>query len=315
MHRSLPRLTRALAAAAGVIAVASCGGTEPNGNVKDYFSAVQAVVTTAGTAAAPSAAFRPAVGAKVKGDHPLFNAALPPVTVNATYHSGDVPTGSSGPGVANAAELSTALLGQPYRYALQGTAEFSKVFIWVDGAEGYWELDLPVSVQSIALVLQLTADAGATFDLETALGSSSGTGAAHGATITTTDLTNADVAVTVTWTGASDVDLHVIDGKGQEVYYLTPETAEGGVLDLDSNAGCDIDNVNQETISWPEGHAPSGTYTVKVDYFADCGVESSTYSGTYQVKGQGTKSFGPFTFTGLAGTDNPERTVATFTLP
>ena len=317
MHRSLPRLTRALAAAAGVIAVASCGGDSngPNGNVKDYFSAVQAVVTTAGTAAAPSAAFRPAVGAKTKGSHPLFNAALPPVTVNASYHSGDVPTGTAGPGVSDAAELSTPLLGQPYRYAILGNTVFSKVYIWVDGADGYWELDLPVSVQTIDLVLQLTQDAGASFDLETALGSSSGVGAAHGTTVTTTDLTNADVAVTVKWTGASDVDLHVIDGNGQEVFYGNSETPEGGVLDLDSNADCDIDNVNQETISWPEGHAPAGTYTVKVDYFDDCGVESSTYNGTYQVKGQGTKSFGPFTFTGVAGTDNPERTVATFTLP
>jgi len=317
MHRSLPTLTRALAAAAGVIAAASCGGDSngPNGNVKDYFSAVQAVVTTAGTAAAPSAAFRPAVAAKTKGSHPLFNIAMPPVTVNASYHSGDAPSGSSGPAISDAGDLSTPLLGQPYRYAIIGSTVFSKVYVWVDGASGYWELDLPVSVQSINLVLQLTSDAGASFDLETALGSSNGTGAAHGSTVTTTDLTNADVAITVKWTGASDVDLHVIDGLGQEIYYLNPQTDQGGVLDLDSNAGCDIDNVNQETISWPQGHAPSGPYTVKVDYFDDCGVTSTSYNGTYQVKGQGTKSFGPFTFNGVAGTDNPERTVAEFTLP
>jgi hypothetical protein len=317
MHRSLPRLTRALAAVAGVAAVASCSGdsTGTNGNVKDYFSAVQAVVTTAGTAAAPSAAFRPAVGAKSKANRPLFSLSMPPVTVNATFHSGTARTGSSGPGVTDAAGVSTPLLGQPFRYSLAGSGTFSKVYIWVDGVDGYWELDLPISVQTLDLVLQLTENAGASFDLETALGSSGGNGAAHGTTITTTDLANADVAVTVKWTGASDVDLHVIDGKGQEVFYASPETAEGGALDLDSNAGCDIDNVNQETISWPQDHAPSGTYTIKVDYYADCGVPSSTYNGTYQVKGQGTKSFGPFTFTGLSGTNNPEKTVGTFTLP
>jgi len=316
MHRSLPRLTRALAAVAGVVAVASCsgdGGTGTNGNVKDYFSAVQAVVTTGAAPIAPSVAFRPSVGAKTKANRPLFNVT-PLVTVNATYHSGTPPTASGGP-TASAEQGSTPLLGQPYRYSLFGSTTFTKVYLWVDGADGYWELDLPVAVQTVDLVLQMTDHAGASFDLEAALASTGGVGAAHRATITTTDLATADVAVILKWTGASDVDLHVIDGKGQEVYYANSTTAEGGSLDLDSNAGCSIDNVNQETISWPQGHAPSGTYTIKVDYYDDCGVASSTYQGTYQVKGQGTKSFGPFTFTGAAGANNPEKTVGTFTLP
>ncbi len=317
MHRFLPRLTRAFAAAAGVAAIASCSGdsTGTGGNVKDYFSAVQAVVTTAGTAVAPSVAFRPSVGAKSKSMRPLFSLSTPQVTVNATYHSGSAPTGSNGPGVSEAGGVSTPLLGQPFRYSLAGSTSFTKVYIWVDGADGYWELDLPVSVQILDLVLQMTEDAGSSFTLESALGSANGNGAAHSTVITTTDLSNADVVATVKWTGASDVDLHVIDGKGQEVYYANPTTAEGGSLDLDSNAGCDIDNVNQETISWPQGHAPTGTYTVKVAYYDDCGVGTTTYNGTIQVKGHGTTSFGPFTFSGAAGTGNPDKTVGTFTLP
>ena len=73
-----------------------------------------------------------------------------------------------------------------------------------------------------------------------------------------------DVVVEIGASGVCHSDLHVIDGKGQEVYYANPVTTEGGTLDLDSNAGCSIDNVNQETISWPQNKAPTGTYTVKV---------------------------------------------------
>ena len=315
MHRSLPRLTRAFAAVAGVVAVASCSSdsTGTGGNVKDYFSAVQAVVTTGATAPAPASAFSPSVGAKTKTHRPLFSIAMPTVTVNAQYHSGAAPTGSGGP-TASGEPGSTPLLNQPFRYSLFGSGTFSKAFIWVDGADGYWELDLPTSVQTLELVLQMTQNAGSSFTMETAVGNSSGNGPAHSTAITTVDLSNADIVATVKWTGASDVDLHVIDGKGQEVYYANPVTSEGGTLDLDSNAGCSIDNVNQETISWPQGKAPSGTYTVKVDYYDDCGVASSPFTGTVTKKGSVIKTFSG-AFTGVSGANNPTVTVHTFTFP
>lgn len=311
MHRSLPKLTRALAAVAGVVALASCGSDNgPNsGTVKDYFSAVQAVVNAGPTAPAPASAFSPSVGAKSKGLRPSFNSAA--TTINGTYHSGTAPTGSGGP-TASGEAGSTPLLGQPFRFSLVGSAAFTKVYIWVDGVDGYWELDLPVSVQTVELVLQMTANAPASFNMRSALGTSGANGPAFSTAIQTVDLSNADVVATVKWTGASDVDLHVIDGKGQEVYYANPTTAEGGHLDLDSNAGCAIDNVNQETISWAQGKAPTGPYTVKVDYYDDCGVASSPYTGTVSVKGNVVKNFSG-TFTGAAGVNNPEATVYQFT--
>ena len=312
MHRSLPKLTRALAAVAGVVAVASCSSDNngPGGTVKDYFSAVQAVVNTGATAPAPSAAFSPSVGAKSKTIRPSFNFSSA-TTINATYHSGSAPTGTGGP-TASGEAGSTPLLGQPFRFSLFGSTTFTKVYIWVDGVDGYWQLDLPVAVQTAELVLQMTSDAPASFDLETALGTSGANGPALSTAIQTVDLSNADVVAIVKWTGASDVDLHVIDGKGQEVYYANPTTSEGGSLDLDSNAGCAIDNVNQETISWPQGKAPTGPYTVKVAYYADCGVASSSYNGTVSVRGTQVKSFSG-TFTGVAGANNPDATVYQFT--
>jgi hypothetical protein len=178
MHRSLPKLTRALAAVAGVVAVASCGSDNgPNsGTVKDYFSAVQAVVNAGATAPAPSAAFSPSVGAKPKTIRPSFNLSSA-TTINATYHSGSAPTGTGGP-TASGEQGSTPLLGQPFRYSLFGSATFTKAYIWVDGVDGYWELDLPVAVQTVELVLQMTADAPASFNLQTALGTSGGNGPA-----------------------------------------------------------------------------------------------------------------------------------------
>ena len=116
--------------------------------------------------------------------------------------------------------------------------------------------------------------------------------------------------MSVSWTGASDVDLHVIDPSGEEVYFGNLHSASGGTLDLDSNAACNIDNKNNENIVWPVGGAPSGEYTVIVDYWSDCGVARSDYVVTVQVEGQEAQVFSG-SFVGPAGMPSVE--IATFT--
>ncbi len=313
MHRFASKLSGAVAAVACVAALASCSSSDNNsGTVKDYFSAVSAVVGTGPVAQASVGSITIVKAPKTGGNRPSFSSAA--ITVNATFHSGNAPTGSSGP-TANGEAGSTPLLGQPFRYSISGSAAFTSVFVWVDGASGYWQLDLPASTTLVDLILALAANPPQNaFTIMSAVGSSSSAGPAESTALTATDLSSADVAVTVKWTGASDVDLHVFDGKGQEVYYANPVTAEGGRLDLDSNAGCAIDNINQETISWPQGTAPTGTYTVKVDLYDDCGQPTAPFTGTMAVTGHSSRTFSG-TFTGVAGTNNPIKTVGTFTFP
>ena len=87
-----------------------------------------------------------------------------------------------------------------------------------------------------------------------------------------------EVQVSLTWNVESDVDLHVVDPAGDEIYYRRREIDSGGELDLDSNAGCRIDGIKNENITWPTGSAPSGTYIVRVNYWSSCGVESTNYT-------------------------------------
>ncbi len=295
MHRSVRSYTRALAAAAGVVALASCGSDEPGNSVKDYFSAVQAVVTTGAAPIAPTSAFRPSIGTKTKGDRPLFSA-MPPQTISGVAHDGTPPAAADGPGISHA-EGSTAFLGQPFAYSLTGTAEFSKVYLWVDGVSGYYELDLPVSVTLVDLVLQVTENAGSSIDLETALSGSGGVGAVHSETLAPRDPADADVFVTLNWSNASDVDLHVIatptNGTPFEIDYENDTSPDGGHLDLDANPGCSTTNATtpQETISWPHGTAPAGHYQVWVHYYANCGADATTFTGTVFKKGQQVTTF------------------------
>lgn len=115
-----------------------------------------------------------------------------------------------------------------------------------------------------------------------------------------------DVQVSVSWNTASDVDLHVVEPSGERIYWAHNVSATGGRLDLDSNAGCAIDNVNIENIRWTS--APSGTYTVAVDYWSSCGVAETRYVVT--VNNGGSQNVFTGTFTG-SDTDEP-RVITSF---
>jgi hypothetical protein len=89
------------------------------------------------------------------------------------------------------------------------------------------------------------------------------------------------VQVTLRWNTPEDVDLHVDEplptGGVCEIYYGDPNRTGDpsscgavGSLDLDSNAGCGIDNVDIENVIYPPGTAPHGLYNVRIDYYENC---------------------------------------------
>ncbi|MDX1440320.1 MAG: hypothetical protein R3284_10510, partial [Rubricoccaceae bacterium] len=85
-----------------------------------------------------------------------------------------------------------------------------------------------------------------------------------------------DVQVTLRWDTQADIDLHVTDPSGEEIFYGHTQSASGGQLDVDANAGCSNDP-QVENIYWPTGGAPSGTYQLSVNYFGACGAGATNY--------------------------------------
>jgi uncharacterized protein YfaP (DUF2135 family) len=90
------------------------------------------------------------------------------------------------------------------------------------------------------------------------------------------------LVVTLTWDTESDMDLHVVDPLGDEIFHgdMSSEPpfqvdppdggASYGYLDWDSNAGCVIDGKREEDVIWPPT-PPSGAYLVRVDAASLCG--------------------------------------------
>jgi uncharacterized protein YfaP (DUF2135 family) len=122
-----------------------------------------------------------------------------------------------------------------------------------------------------------------------------------------------NVQVSVSWDVDSDLDLHVIDPTGAEIYYGATTSGSGGRLDLDSNLDCYIDGVRNENVTW--AHAPPGLYTVLVDLYRGCGSTATNYVVTIQAAGQPTRTI-PGTLTGDGDGDaQAGALVTTFVVP
>lgn len=117
-----------------------------------------------------------------------------------------------------------------------------------------------------------------------------------------------DVQVTLRWDNSADLDLHVTDPAGEEIYFAVPSSASGGQLDVDANGTCEGD-APVENIFWPTGGAPTGTYSVSVDYYSACDSTTPTnYVVTILVNGQEVNSV-----SGTLGDGDESQFVAEFT--
>lgn len=90
-----------------------------------------------------------------------------------------------------------------------------------------------------------------------------------------------ELVVTLSWDRDANLDLHVVDPHGAEIYWgdqsseppppaMAVDGGSYGFVDGDSNANCVIDGLNREDAIWPN-RPPSGQYTVRVDAASLCG--------------------------------------------
>ena len=95
------------------------------------------------------------------------------------------------------------------------------------------------------------------------------------------------LVISLRWERAADLDLHVTDPSGQEIWARRksgpaspapgrpPPGSETGYLDIDSNSLCVIDGRQQENVVYRK-LAASGRYQIRVDTFSLCG-QSTAY--------------------------------------
>ena len=98
-----------------------------------------------------------------------------------------------------------------------------------------------------------------------------------------------DVQITLRWNNNADLDLHVFDPFGEEIFFAHPFSNSGGKLDVD-----DVDGFGPENIFWSSGEAPTGIYKVYVHYYN--GISNSNYTVLINAFGKTRKYEGSLSF-------------------
>ena len=135
-----------------------------------------------------------------------------------------------------------------------------------------------------------------------------------------------NLQVSLSFDNSVDVDLLLREPNGTLICYYDVISENGGRLDLDSNAGCAIDNINNENITYgDEAYVEPGRYEVYVDLYSNCNPEVATnfvvtalYQGVAIATASGTNPFSgtfpinaPSNFTNLSNLEP----VMTFVIP
>jgi hypothetical protein len=245
-------------------------------------------------------------------------------SVNGQLNSGPPPPASTGPTV-NVPANSQTITGGSSALTLTTSAPVRTVAAFVDGVDGHYIVPLRGDITSGQAIISIGGlPPVLDFEIIFAVAGADGVyGPYSSMSISAIEAAGGDIQVSVTWNSQADVDLHVVEPGGTEIYYGGTTSASGGELDIDANAACSTSNLTQENIGWAPGQAPSGTYIVRVDYWDACGTPQTDYIVTVSLRpgvpsipglpGSGVSIFeGTFTGPGDQGGLGDGRLITTF---
>ena len=260
------------------------------------------------------------------------------------FFEGAFPTDTGGPAVLATNTTTTTLrVGQTNR-SLTGSIGLGSttVALGLEGDVGYWLLPAGGSDPILPSALSFESSVGFSrfitaghHVVQVAASDSQGRfGAIFPVGFDFVDLNapvQADLRVSLSWDVDADLDLHVVEPDGKEIWARKSSTYEppvvgpidqaaanaAGKLDFDSNSMCAIDGRRLENVLFVT-NPPHGEYTVRVDTFSLCGQVAARWK--VEVVSLGT------TIATVTGTALPASTrfphergagalAATFTLP
>ena len=228
-----------------------------------------------------------------------------------TWGTGAVPVNGGGPRVEVTANR-VVVNGGTSDVIVEASGPLdSLVFAETGAGRGYYEVPAAGDATTLRLTLAQEIPA-ASIDLSFAGRYGDAVGPAVSHKFDVVKVGTGDVQVTLSWDRDSDVDLHVVDPGGEEIYYGHQASASGGELDLDSNAACRTDGVRNENVTWPAGAAPRGVYTVRVNYWDSCGAQATNYTVRVNNGGDSRTFTGTLTGSGNGGGHGAGTEIASF---
>lgn len=203
---------------------------------------------------------------------------------NAVYNNGEFPTATTNE-VLDGIDMSSQVMNGAMNYVSIVTEKsIKKFFIGIKGVPGYWIYD-PMSTRAtsefntyvIPVMMSQSYTGNSTLVLSGQLENGDVTTPVENEIFYIETMPGA-IEIKLAFSNSKDVDLHLFTPSGEHIYYGN----RGGVyqnedgndisygLDIDSNAGCSLDNINKENIYIPAELVENGTYTVVVDMYENC---------------------------------------------
>jgi hypothetical protein len=258
-----------------------------------------------------------------------------PGGVQGVFNEGTPPAGNESAAQVSAAIPSLVLKGGTSEVTFNSATPFSRVVLSVADVPGYFDLTLPEPTTSATVLLLYAQNVGApAFWLNYAAGDGGAVGPFASTNIAFLGNATGKVQINLTWNSKADMDLYVVDPTGNEIFWNNRgvvlvgipdigndigsggrrQRSSGGILDIDSNAGCASDGPRAENIVWPGGVVPpSGEYTVRVNNWSACGEASTNFVVTIRVEGQPPQIIhGSATGPGNGGADGAGRRITSF---
>ena len=205
---------------------------------------------------------------------------------NAVYSKGDFPTATTEEKL-DGIDRSTQVMNGAMNYiSIITEKNIQKFFIGVKGVSGYWEY-VPSSVITraatdyntyvIPVMMSQSYTGNSTIVLSGQLDNGDVTAPVENEVFYIETMPG-EVEIKLAFSNSKDIDLHLYTPSGEHIYYgnrggsYTTDDGEEITygLDIDSNAGCDLDHVNKENVYIPSELVQSGTYTVVVDMYSNC---------------------------------------------
>jgi len=188
----------------------------------------------------------------------------------------------------NSGQSVSIIAGGSTEVNLSAGSLFSVIYVLAD-TNGYYQISLPQAVQTASVLITYSGENIAAGDRRIDLLVADAVGAVSAPQplpVQTVEVGTGDLQVSVSWDALTDVDLWLVQPDGTKIYFGNETSEQGGMLDLDSNAACFIDGVNNENITYDGVTAPAGEYVVSVSYFDPCEVATPTnYVVTIRANG------------------------------
>ncbi|MEY8593960.1 hypothetical protein AALK14_21205 [Butyricimonas hominis] len=209
------------------------------------------------------------------------------MVLDATYVRGGFPAATSELSVGQVNINKNVLAGGSSVVTINSEEEVSEIYVAVSGeTEGYYRFDPTISragTNMYNVILLVSQNLEGDFTIRIATKTVNGE-------ITKEFTTNVKyitagtgaLQVSLSFDNEKDVDLYLVKPDGAVIYYGNRDNYREGDdetegteeviygLDVDSNAGCGIDGINNENIFYPDGYVQSGKYEVWVNMYQNC---------------------------------------------